>query len=91
MANPKLSRLAARLFNQYKVPIDKGFEWATELETANSEEDLSPELRAFLGKPYYINSKPEKNKSSFGERMNDMSSAKVFVDGKWVPLDTQQT
>jgi hypothetical protein len=55
MVNPELSRLAARLFNKYKVPIDKGFDWATELETANSEEDLSPELRAFLEKPYFIN------------------------------------
>jgi hypothetical protein len=55
MANPKISRLAARLFNQYKVPIDKGFEWASEIAKAESEEDLSPELRAFLEKPYFIN------------------------------------
>jgi hypothetical protein len=62
MANPKLSRLAARLFNQYKVPIDKGFEWATEIETVSSEKDLSPELRDFLEKPYYINPKPDSTK-----------------------------
>jgi hypothetical protein len=30
-------------------------------------------------------------KNPLGQRMNDISSAKVFVDGKWVPLDTQQT
>jgi hypothetical protein len=55
MVNPELSRLAARLFNQYKVPIDKGFEWAAEIAKAESEEDLSPKLRDFLKNPYYIN------------------------------------
>ncbi len=55
MINPELSRLAARLFNQYKVPINKGFEWDAEIQKAESEEDLSPELRAFLKNPYYIN------------------------------------
>jgi hypothetical protein len=54
MTNPELSRLAARLFNKYKVPTDKGFDWAAELAKADSEEDLSPELRAFLEKPYFI-------------------------------------
>jgi hypothetical protein len=63
MANPELSRLAARLFNKYKVPIDIGFEWATEIETADSERGLSPELREFLKKPYYINPRPDKDKT----------------------------
>jgi hypothetical protein len=61
MANPKLSRLAARLFNQYKVPIDKGFEWATEIEIVDSEKDLSPELKSFLKKPYDIIPRPGKD------------------------------
>jgi hypothetical protein len=56
MTNPELSRLAARLFNKYKVPIDKGFEWAAEIAKASSEGDLSSELRDFLKNPYYINS-----------------------------------
>ena len=59
MANPELSRKAARLFNQYKVPLDKGFDWAIEIETAKSEEDLSPELQKFLSEPYFINPKPD--------------------------------
>ena len=59
MTNPELSRLAARLFNKYKVPIDIGFEWAAEIAKASSEEDLSPKLRDFLKNPYYIN--PESN------------------------------
>lgn len=59
MANPELSRLAARLFNQYKVPLDKGFDWAVEVEKADSKEDLSKELQEFLDKPYFINPKPE--------------------------------
>ena len=63
MANPKLSQLAARLFNQYKVPIDRGFDWATEIEATDSEEDLSPELREFLKRPYYINPPPSKRNS----------------------------
>jgi hypothetical protein len=88
MKDPKLSRLAAKLFNQYKVPADEGFKWAEEIDRADSKEDLSLELREFLKKPYYINPKPENEKSFFGERMNDMSSVKVFIDGKWVPLDS---
>jgi len=62
MPSPELSRRAARLFNQYKVPLDKGFEWAIEIETSKSEEDLSPELQEFLAKPYFINPKPERDK-----------------------------
>lgn len=58
MVNPELSRKAARLFNQYKVPLDKGFDWAVEIETSESEEDLSPELQKFLAEPYFINPKP---------------------------------
>lgn len=87
MKNPELSRLAAKLFNQYEVPADQRLKWTTEIETTNFEKDLSPELREFLEKPYYIDSKPEKTKSFFGERMNDMSSVKVFIDGEWVSLD----
>jgi hypothetical protein len=60
MVNPELSRRAARLFNQYKVPIDKGFEWAIEIESSKSEKDLSPELQKFLSEPYFINPKPKK-------------------------------
>jgi hypothetical protein len=26
-------------------------------------------------------------KNPFGQRMNDISSVKVFIDGKWVSLD----
>jgi hypothetical protein len=58
MVSPELSRKAARLFNQYKVPLDKGFDWAVEIETSKSEEDLSPELQKFLAEPYFINAKP---------------------------------
>jgi hypothetical protein len=58
MTNPDLSRLAAKLFSKYRVPIDKGFEWAAEIEDSSSEEDLSPELKEFLAKPYYINPRP---------------------------------
>ena len=87
MANPKLSQLAARLFNQYKVPTGKGFEWATEIETSDSEKDLSPELKAFLEKPYYINPKPKIEKNYFGERMNDVSVTQVYIDDKWTSTD----
>lgn len=60
MANPELSRKAARLFNEYKVPLNKGFDWAVEIESAKSEKDLSPELQKFLAEPYFINPrKPE--------------------------------
>lgn len=55
MTNPELSRLAARLFNKYKVPVDRGFEWAAEIAQASSEDDLSSELREFLKNPYFIN------------------------------------
>ncbi len=61
MANPELSRKAARLFNEYKVPLSKGFDWAVEIESAKSEKDLSPELQKFLANPYFIKPK-EKNK-----------------------------
>lgn len=79
MANPKLSRLAAKLFNQYRVPADAGFKWAEELERADSEEDLSPELRDFLERPHF--------KDHFGERMNDVSVTQVYIDGKWTSTD----
>lgn len=90
MKNPELSRLASKLFNQYEVPADKRLKWTTEIETTNLEKDLSPELREFLKNPYYIDSRPEKTKSFFGERMNDISSVKVFIDGKWVPLEKKK-
>jgi hypothetical protein len=57
MTKPEISRLAARLFNQYRIPTDKASEWATEIEAADSEKDLSPELRKFLEKPYHITPK----------------------------------
>ena len=63
MANPELSRKAARLFNEYKVPDGQGFDWAIEIEKAKSEEDLSPELQKFLANPYFIKPKPEKRKT----------------------------
>lgn len=59
MANPELSRLAAKTFNQYKVPLDKGFDWAIEIESAKSMNDLSSELQSFLTNPYFINPKPK--------------------------------
>jgi hypothetical protein len=59
MANPELSRKAARLFNQYKVPLDISFDWAVEIEAAKSEEDLSPLLQAFLKHPYFIKRRPK--------------------------------
>lgn len=59
MTNPELSRLAAKVFNQYKVPMDMGFDWAIEIEQANSMSDLSAELQSFLAEPYFINPKPE--------------------------------
>jgi hypothetical protein len=59
MINPELSRKAARLFNEYKVPLDPGIKWAFELEAAESEADLSPELKKFLADPYFINPKPD--------------------------------
>jgi hypothetical protein len=58
MVSPELSREAARLFNKYKVPIDPGIKWAFELQAAESETDLSPELKKFLANPYFINPKP---------------------------------
>jgi hypothetical protein len=59
MANPELSRKAARIFNQYKVPMEQGFDWAVEIESAKSEADLSPELQKFLAEPYFINPRPK--------------------------------
>ena len=109
MANPELSRLAARLFNQYEVSVDKGLEWATEIEKANSKDDLSAELKIFLEKPIKKASSISEDreeqaagerildssgikvtKNPFGQRMNDMSSVKVFVDGKWVSLENKK-
>ncbi len=40
--------------------MDIGFDWAIEIETSESEDDLSPELQKFLAKPYFIKSKPKK-------------------------------
>jgi hypothetical protein len=59
MVSPELSRKAAKLFNDYKVSIDKGFDWAIELESAKSEADLSPELQKFLAEPYMMRTKPK--------------------------------
>ena len=58
MVSPELSREAARLFNKYKVPIDPGIKWAFELQAAESDLDLSPELQKFLANPYFIDPKP---------------------------------
>jgi hypothetical protein len=59
MAVAELSRKAARLFNQYRVPNDKGFDWALEIDSAKSEKDLSPELQQFLAKPYLMTPVPK--------------------------------
>jgi hypothetical protein len=59
MAVAELSRKAARLFNQYRVPNDKGFDWALEIDSAKSEKDLSPELQEFLAKPYLMTPVPK--------------------------------
>ena len=59
MAIPELSRKAAKVFNEYKVPLDIGFDWAMEIESAESEKDLSPELQKFLAEPYYMIPKPK--------------------------------
>lgn len=59
MANPELSRKVARLFSEYKVPLDPGVEWAFEVEAAKSEEDLSPELQEFIRKPRFLKPKPD--------------------------------
>ena len=60
MAIPELSRKAARLFNKYKVSSGRGFDWAVEIESANSEKDLSFELQRFLAEPYMMRTKPER-------------------------------
>ena len=67
MANPKLSRLAAKLFNEYNVPLDKGLDWAIEIEKADSIADLSTELKSFLTKPYFLTEEP---KASFSGEVN---------------------
>lgn len=59
MANPELSRKAARLFNEYKAPLDLGFDWAMEIEAAEKESDLSIELQRFLNEPYYLQTPPD--------------------------------
>jgi hypothetical protein len=59
MLNPELSREAAKLFSQYKVPIDRGFEWAEQIEKAKSIDDLSLELREFMESPRYLKPRPK--------------------------------
>jgi hypothetical protein len=59
MTNPDLSRATAKLFRKYRVPISKGFEWAAQIASSDSEKDLSPELREFLANPYFIDPNPE--------------------------------
>lgn len=54
----ELSRKAARLFNEYRVPDDKGWDWGLELMSAKSEKDLSPELQQFLADPYPMTPAP---------------------------------
>lgn len=54
----ELSRRAARLFNEYRVPDDKGWDWGLELMSAKSEKDLSPELQQFLADPYPMTPAP---------------------------------
>lgn len=58
MTNPELSRKVAKLFNQYKVPIALGFDWAYQVDSAKSIDELSPELRDFIENPRDIKSKP---------------------------------
>jgi hypothetical protein len=67
MTVAELSRKAARLFNQYRVPNDKGFDWALEIDSAKSEKDLSPELQQFLAKPYLMTPAPKLLKHLAGE------------------------
>lgn len=59
MANAQLSRDAAKLFTEYKVPLDIGFEWAVEITSADTVSDLSLELQSFLADPYFINPQSE--------------------------------
>lgn len=62
MTNPELSRKTAKLFNKYKVPIALGFEWAYEIDSANSVDELSPELRDFIENPRNMQPAPEQLK-----------------------------
>jgi hypothetical protein len=59
MTNPELSRKVAKLFNQYKVPIDLGFKWAGEIENAKSIDDLSLELKEFIDSPSNLKLRPK--------------------------------
>jgi len=59
MANPELSRIVAKLFSQYKVPIAQGFEWAAEVERAESIDDLSLELKEFIESPRDLRPRPK--------------------------------
>jgi len=67
MTVAELSRKAARLFNQYKVPSDTGFDWAVEIDSAKSDKDLSPELQQFLAEPYLMTPAPKLLKHLAGE------------------------
>jgi hypothetical protein len=59
MANPELSRKVAKLFSQYKVPINLGFKWAEEVYKAESIDDLSPELKKFIDSPRDLKPRPK--------------------------------
>ena len=96
MAIPELSRKAAKIFAEYKVPMDPGFDWALEVEGAKSEGDLSPELRAFLAEPYFINPKPkdlekhlpgQHDQSTHGGRKSYSSIDDLVKDG----VDLEET
>jgi hypothetical protein len=96
MAIPELSRKAAKIFAEYKVPMDPGFDWALEVEGAKSEGDLSPELLSFLAEPYFINPKPkdlekhlpgQHDQSTHGGRKSYKSIDDLVKDG----LDLQET
>jgi len=96
MAIPELSRKAAKIFAEYKVPMDPGFDWALEVEGAKSEGDLSPELRSFLAEPYFINPKPkdlekhlpgQNDQSTHGGRKSYSSIDDLVKDG----VDLEET
>lgn len=59
MANPELSRIVAKLFSQYRVPIDLGLEWAEEIHKAKSIDDLSLELKKFIESPRDLKPRPK--------------------------------
>jgi hypothetical protein len=90
MAIPELSRKAAKIFAEYRVPMNFGFDWAFEIEDAKSENDLSLELQSFLAEPYFMNPKPKEvekhlpgqhDQSTHGGRKSYKSIDDLVKDG----------